>query len=124
MFNKKTINRNSTPNNGVVTEKNQKIQRYLKNKVVFGKRNFNSVIPKPHYEYECENYGRFLLKSKIKSALKSNTVPGPGLPHNLNSCNEALGYSSETPRGHPYIYGPPQDLCGCQGGGCPRCWKN
>ncbi len=25
---------------------------------------------------------------------------------------------------HPDIYGPQQDVCGCQGGGCPRCWKN
>jgi hypothetical protein len=25
--------------------------------------------------------------------------------------------------GNPDIFGPQQDMCGCRGGGCPRCWN-
>jgi hypothetical protein len=127
MFKNKTMNlllknSNFTPNNGAVTEKIQKPQRNLKNDVVFGNRNFNSVIPKPHYE--CEDYGRILLKSKkIKSALKSNNVPGPRLHYKCADCEEALGHSSNHQRyfGNPDIYGPHEDCILCGGTGCPQC---
>ena len=126
MFKNKNLllkNSNFTPNNGAVTEKKiQKPQRYLKNDVVFGNRKFNSVIPKPHYE--CEDYGRFLLKlKKIKSALKRNNIPSPRLHYKCADCEEALGHSSNHQRyfGNPDIYGTPCDCGFCGGIGCSKC---
>ncbi len=85
------------------------------------------TVPGPRLHYESANCGRYLRKiSKIQSALKSNNVPGPRLHCKCTDCEEALGDSSKKQRllGNPDIFGPQQDVCVCQGGGCPRCWKN
>jgi hypothetical protein len=87
----------------------------------------NHTVPGPKLHYEFADCGKYLKKiSKNQSALKSNNVPGPRLHYNCTDFEEALGYSSKNQRflGNPDIFGPQQDVCGCQGGGCPRCWKN
>ena len=85
------------------------------------------TVPGPRLHYESADFVRYLKKiSKNQSALKSNIVPGPRLHCKRTDCEEALGHSSKNQRyfENPDIFGPQQDVCVCQGGGCPRCWKN
>lgn len=63
-------------------------------------------------------------EQKKQNYLKNYIVPVPKLHYKCADCEEALGHSSNNQRyfGNPDIFGPQQDICVCQGGGCPRCW--